>query len=161
FPGPGGQPGFPGPGGQPGFPGPGGQPGFPGPGGQPGGQPQQPPRLVETYETINPALKAMLDRMARRSDKSERVIFISATDMRAARLASRDPEEKDRVLWRVRPVWDLTNLLYEKSERIGVLGTALHMKDQMNYLYKNAMLCPSDTEARTLQADLKKSVAPN
>jgi hypothetical protein len=158
--GPEGQPGFPGAGGRPGFPGPGGQPGFPGPGGQPGGQ-QQPARLVETYETINPALKAMLDRMGRRSDRSERVIFISATDMRAARLVSRDPEEKDRILWRIRPVWDLTNLLHEKTERIGVLGTALLMKDQMNYLYRNAMSCPSDAEAKTLQADLKKVAAPS
>ncbi len=153
--------GFPGAGGPPGFPGAGGPPGFPGAGGQDGGQQQPAQRPAETYETINPALKAMLDRMARRSDKSERVIFISATDMHAARVASRDPEAKDRVLWRVRPVWDLTNLLHEKSERIGVLGTALLMQDQMKYVYRNVMHCPSDAEAKTLEADLKKSVAPD
>src|SRR5262249_50383471 len=131
-------------------------------GGQPDpGAPPPPPPPSDTYVTINPGLKAMLDEMAGQAGESERVIFISATDMGAARVLSRNPEEKDRVLWRGRPVWDVTHMLHEKSERITVLGTGLLMKDQMNYVYKNAMTCSNPDDAKALKADLRDKVAPD
>src|SRR5262249_41878453 len=83
------------------------------------------------------------------------------TDMSAARVLSRNPEEKDRVLWRVRPVWDVTDMLHEKTERITVLGTGLHMKDQMNYVYRNAMACSNPDDAKALRDDLRDKVAPD
>src|SRR5207248_10515620 len=131
-------------------------------GGQPnpGAQPVPPPPS-DAYATINPVLKGMLDEMARQADAGERIIFISATDMGAARVVSRNPEEKDRVLWRVRPVWDVTHMLNEKSERITLLGTGLHMKDQMNYVYKNAMTCSNPDDAKALKKDLSDKVAPD
>ncbi len=131
-----------------------------GQGGQPAAPPP-PPRLAETFSTINPTLKTMLDRMAvKAADSDDRVLFISATDMRAARIVSRAPDDKDRVLWRIRPVWDVTNLMHEKTDRINVLGTTLHMKEQLAYLYKNVMDCGSEAEAGTLKDDLKDAVAP-
>jgi hypothetical protein len=131
-------------------------------GGQPnpGTQPAPPPPS-DAYATINPALKGMLDEMSRQADPAERVIFVSATDMGAARVVSRNPAEKDRVLWRVRPVWDVTNMLDEKSERITILGTGLLMKDQMNYVYKNAMTCSNPDDAKALKKDLRDKVAPD
>src|SRR5262249_7134996 len=75
-----------GPGGQPfPMPGPGGQP-FPLPG--PGGQPPQTSK-PEAYATISPTLRRLLADMERQGGAEEREIFVSATDMRAARIESR------------------------------------------------------------------------
>ncbi|HYT88056.1 MAG TPA: DUF1559 domain-containing protein, partial [Gemmataceae bacterium] len=137
----------------------GGQPKPKGDGGQP---PQQPSRAASgTYATINPVLKATLDRMAARKENSnDKVIFISATEMKFARVVSRQAEDKYRVLWRVKPVWDITNLLDEKTERISVLGSSLQMKDAQSYVFQNTMHCPSDTEANGLKEDVVELAAP-
>jgi hypothetical protein len=121
---------------------------------------QAAPAATDAYVTISPALKAMLDKMGKHAAEDERVIFVSATDMSAARLASRG-DDPQRVLWRVRPVWDITHLLNERKERISVLGTGLLMKDEKNYTYKNALHCPNEKDATALRLELNKQIAPD
>jgi hypothetical protein len=171
FPGKPGEGGFPGSGGGfPGKPGEGG--GFPGggvPGPGEGGGPITPggggpitPGAGDTWATISPTLKSMLDRMATpRANSKDQVLFISATDMRAAKVTSVLPEDAGRVLFRVRPLWDITNLLDERTERIAVLGTSLHMKDQLTYIFSNALNCKSESDARALGVELQDRVAPD
>src|SRR5260370_7441503 len=99
--------------------------------------------------------------MERQGGGQEQVIFVSATDMRAARVESRNPEYKDRALWRVRPVWDVLNLLDGKTDhRLTLLGTTLHTKGSLTYLLENALACPSPANAPSLKPDLRDKPPP-
>src|SRR5262249_769763 len=91
---------------------------------------------LPTFSTIHPELKGRLDKMAARKEGSgDKVIFVSVADLRARVLSGRE-EDKDQVRYRVGPVWDLTNLLDEKKERINILASGLLMKDEFNYVFQ-------------------------
>jgi hypothetical protein len=138
------------------------------PEGQPAGQPQPgqpadpnqppmpPPAARDSYMTIKPTLKAMLERMeSKQADSKDRVLLSFATEMDAALLdTSRSAEYRDTKLWHPRQVWDSTLLLKEKTNRIRWLAAGLHQKEMRVFHYKNEMSCRSENEAKALHKDL-------
>lgn len=132
--------------------------------GKDGKQPDEGPTSTDsndTFMTIEPSLKAMLERMWKvPQDTKDRALYCSATLMKDARIRLRLPNAKERVLWRPRQMWDVTNLLEESNDKIVVLGTAFHQKDKHNYLYQNALECGGATQAKELHKELKDRVAP-
>jgi hypothetical protein len=122
-----------------------------------------PPGTGDSYLTIRPALKAMLDRMESKPAESKaKVLFSTATDMDAARVAGKDDDGKDLLRWRFRQLWDVTNRLEEKSARFGILGTALLLKAKNSkYTYLNGLDCVSEDGAKRLRTDLHDQVAPD
>jgi hypothetical protein len=120
-----------------------------------------PTARVETYVTIKPALKAILDRMeAQGTDGKDKILFSSATELDVARLP--DPaDDKARGLWSPRQVWDVTLLLAERNPRLRALGVSLVQKDYRVFQLRNELLCPHENDARNLQQELAEDIAPD
>jgi hypothetical protein len=116
----------------------------------------------ESWLTIDPALKALLDRLQYVSNPAkEKVYFASATDMASARLdTSRLPEFKDRVLWNPRQLWDITQLLQERKQRIKALGTVLLQRDARIFQYRTELICTQEADAKELHKELREKAAP-
>jgi Protein of unknown function (DUF1559) len=109
----------------------------------------------DTYMTIKPSLKAILDRMEQRGDPKEKVLFSSVTDMDASLVVIDDASYKDRVVRRPREFWDVTLLLYEPKGRIRHLGTSLVQKDALRrYQLRNEIVCGQDIFAQEFQAEM-------
>jgi len=116
---------------------------------------------VETYITIKPALKDILDRMeATGSDGKEKILFSSATDLEAARLPGANPNDKEKVHWSPREVWDLAFWLQNRNPRLRALGVGLSQKDSLIFQYRNEIQCPVDNDARELQKELAEEKSP-
>ncbi len=134
-----------------------------GPEQQPAQTPAPAPPRYEPYMTIQPKLKAMLERMETLADAKDKVLFSSATDLKAAQLDSKLLPVKNRVLWHFRQVWDTTHALEEKTPRLQLLGTTLlMMKKDRTYQYRNELECGKNKEstAKALQKELQDKVAP-
>jgi hypothetical protein len=118
---------------------------------------------VETYTTLKPALKAMLDKMETTQPESrDRVLFSAATEMDAARVDSVRPD--GRLEWRFRETWDVAHALTENPQRLRILGAALILRgrsDPITYVYQNEIDCASSSDARSLKKDLQEKVAPD
>jgi hypothetical protein len=117
---------------------------------------------VEPYAPIAPALKALLVKMETGSaDANNRALFSSVTDMEAARMAS---TPAGRVQWRFRVLWDVAHALPQDPQRLRLMGTALARKaksDLPTFVYVNEFECAGDSEAKTVEKDLKEDVAPD
>ncbi|HWY86555.1 MAG TPA: DUF1559 domain-containing protein, partial [Gemmataceae bacterium] len=121
-----------------------------------------PAARLETYVTIKPALKAMLDRMESTGpDGKYRVLFSSATDLDAARLDGVKPDLKRDFLWFPREIWDVALLLQDRNPRLRVLGVAIVQKDDRVLQIRNDLSCPLDNDARNLQRELAEDIAPD
>ena len=115
----------------------------------------------ETYMTIKPALKTILEHMqSAGSDGKTKVLFSSATDLEAARLPGAPAESKGGMVWYPRQIWDVTLLLQEPNPRLRALGVALVQKDDRSFQLRNELHCPLDNDARNLQAELDDDIAP-
>jgi hypothetical protein len=112
--------------------------------------------LDDSYATIKPNLKAILDRMEFKGPEGkDAVFFSSATDMVASRIDNLPPEYKDRIVRHPRQVWDVTLMLArEPKTRIRTLGTALAHHEQLRYVYRNEMSCLQEADAKELQKEL-------
>src|SRR5581483_11994322 len=65
----------------------------------------------ESYMTIKPVLKALLEKMETKPpDAADMFWFSTATEMDAARMVTKSPEFRDRLMWMPRQVWDMTYL---------------------------------------------------
>jgi len=111
-----------------------------------------------TYMTINPELKKLLDQV--RAGKGP-VLFCTATDMKAATLKSNNPLYQGQVQWKLRQFWDVTNLIEERADRINLLAVALCKKDQSHFQFVNALVCATENNAKALGTDLLDEAAPN
>src|SRR5207302_7693502 len=121
---PGEQPGGPGDPGKRPMPGEPGGPGDPGgkKPGDPGGDLPRPgggtdPYRSEAYLTVQPALRDLLLRMEVKGD-GERVLFSSACHVWAAILRGTNADDFGKITFRTRAMWDVINLLDEKSDRL-------------------------------------------
>ncbi len=127
-------------------------------------QGQQPPTAArsETWLTIDPALKEVLDRLQTRANEArDKVLFASATDLIAARIdTSRVLELKNRVIWHPRQVWDITLLLEERKPRIKTLGAALVQRETRTFQYRSELVCTQEPEARDVHKALVEKAAP-
>lgn len=122
------------------------------------------PRFVglDTYMTVKPRLKEVLDRMEGKDNPKHRVLFSSATEMNSAKIdTSRIPEFRERIIWRPRLFWDITYMLQEKTPRIAYLGTSLLQRDQSGFGFRNELTCASDVDAKALTKQFKESTAPD
>ncbi len=188
---PGGQPPIPGgqppiPGGQP--PLPGGQPTFPGqpsvgqlptpgqpsagqiptlpgqsPDPTPGTTPPNPAEQLrsETYMTIKPSLKAMLDKMEARPENSkDKILFSAAVDLDAARINTSNPEFKDLVVRQPRQFWDVTLMLTERKPRMRLLGMALIQKEKSHLHYRNQITCAQEQDAKEFHKEILDVAGP-
>src|SRR5262249_11978422 len=127
-----------------------------------GGEPQPvqgDPLKTEPYLTIRPALRDMLLRVETKGD-GEKLLFSSATHLKAAKLTSPNPDEAGRITFRTRPIWDVVNLLDEKTDRLDYGGMAMVTKDATAYTFRNALTCGTDAETRQLHRDLTEGAAP-
>jgi uncharacterized protein (TIGR03067 family) len=115
----------------------------------------------DTYMTIKPTLKAIMDRMeARGVDGKDKVLLSSATDMDACILPDiRSPEFKNKTPRKARQFWDVTLLLEEPKARIRHLGTALVQRDTLKYRLRNEIICGVEDDARNVTKDLNDRVA--
>src|SRR5262249_21085738 len=87
--------------------------------------------------------------------------FTSPPDMTAAHLdTAKIPELKDRVLWHPRQLWDITQLLEERKQRIKAMGTALMQRDTRHFQYRAELICTADAEAKELRKELVEKAAP-
>jgi hypothetical protein len=141
--------------------GPGGpdQPDQPGPGGPAEVQPPRDPYKSESYLTIKPALRDMLLRVEKRAE-GEKLLFSSATYLRSALMRSKHADDFGRIRFRLRPIWDVVNVLEEKTDRIEYVGNALLMRDFTTYCFQNDLSCGTDAEAKKLQTDLYEVAGP-
>ncbi|MCI0743698.1 MAG: DUF1559 domain-containing protein [Gemmataceae bacterium] len=124
-----------------------------------GGQPPAPQTVVlasDTYMTIKPSLKAVLDRMEATSAPNEKVLFSSATDMDAAKVSVKTPDGRTKNHWQGRQVWDVSLMLQERNPRIRTLGVALVQRTDRIFRLKNEMSCPVDGDARDIDKAMRE-----
>ena len=115
----------------------------------------------QTYLTIKPELKAILDRMeSRGASGKDKVYFSSATDMNAALIEIKLPDLKDTVVRKPRQFWDVTLMLFERKPRVRYLGTGLVQHETLQYQLRNELSCTQDLDAKEFQQDLGGRVAP-
>ncbi len=117
------------------------------------------PSAGDTYMTIHPTLKEILDRMESRGpDGKDKVLFSSATDMIANCSVIKPPEFKYSVPRLPRQFWDVTLLLHETKPHIHFLGTALVQRDTLKYRLRNEITCGVDTDATDIAGQLNNRV---
>ncbi len=115
---------------------------------------------ADTYMTIKPSLKAILDRMESRGpDGKDKVLLSSATDMDANVLDIKSPEFKYSQPRKARQFWDVTLLLNETKPRIRFLGTALVQRDTLKYRLRNEITCGEEIFAKDIATQLNERVA--
>jgi hypothetical protein len=121
--------------------------------------PQPPALALDSYMTIMPTLKALLERMvAKPTDSKDRVLYSFATELDAAVIdTSRIPEFRDRKLWQPRPVWDATLLLKERTNRMRWLAGGLQQKETRVFHYKNEIQCRVENDAKGVHKDLMEA----
>jgi len=115
----------------------------------------------ETYTTLKPALKAMLDKLEKLPpDSADRVLFSAVTDLEAARIDA----PPGRVGWRFRPIWDVAHALLEDPQSARLLGASLIRKGKSEpaaYRYLNEIECASTADGRSVGKGLEEMVAPD
>ncbi len=118
----------------------------------------------KTYLSVRPSLRKVLRRMEKRStdeNESRKVIFVSATDMDAARVGAQEEDfgVTKPVLWQFRQVWDVTQVLEEDSG-IMLLGTSLYLGSKTAKLH-NEITCADPSDARDLKNTLQQDSLPH
>jgi Protein of unknown function (DUF1559) len=112
----------------------------------------------DTYLTIKPDLKMILDRLENRSpDGKNKVLLSSATDMKANIVEANIP---NFVARRPRQFWDVSILLYETKPRIVTLGTSLVQRDTLKYQLRNELTCAEEVDAKEFQAQMIENTSP-
>ena len=117
---------------------------------------------TETYMTIHPQLKEALDRVeAQNRKKPGEVWFSSATTLNEfARLDPTNPLLENRILWKMRQVWDVTALLKRTKAKVHFLGTAFLRKSYKDYALHNVLLCSDEEEAKEVKTELQDDSSP-
>jgi Protein of unknown function (DUF1559) len=101
------------------------------------------------YSTLDPSLKAMLDRIETKAEPNDRILYSTATRAAAALLTKLPLEHKDKSLWRPRQIWDLTALYEEpKTPRLRTIGSGLFERGPRGYHYHSFLECNKEPEAR-------------
>lgn len=125
---------------------------------QPPSSPMTPtPSSSATYMTINPRLKAMLQRMEPRGVKGGKALWRSATELNMAR-STKNP--KAPVQSQLRHIWDVTQLVQRRKTPILVLGTSLHKRADRVYHFQNGMDCTSENDAKAFGEELLEQAVP-
>jgi hypothetical protein len=117
------------------------------------------PFTTQPYLTVKPALREMLGHMES-SAPGQKVLVSSATHLRSAAIRGKEGDGAGTVGYRVRPFWDIVNLLDEQTDRIEYVGMALATKDVSGYTFNNTLACNTGTEAQQLQTDINDIVGP-
>jgi hypothetical protein len=125
--------------------------------GDPEKQPPPEPVGPQSYVTIKRALREMLLRVENKAE-GEKLLFSSATYLEPARM--KQPDEFGNKIFRTRPIWDVVNLLDERTDRLEHVAMSMVMRDKTAYVFRNNLTCRSDAEARQLQRDLYEKVGP-
>ncbi|MBI3411281.1 MAG: DUF1559 domain-containing protein [Planctomycetes bacterium] len=106
----------------------------------------------DTFMTIKPALKEMLDKMrASTAGSKDILLYCSASEVGALTLNALDAGGRSRD---PRRFWDVLQVVHERKARMHILGTALIQKDSKNFRMKNEVACEADGDAK----DLKKTM---
>lgn len=124
-----------------------------------GGKPKQAPTTLksDTFMTITPTLKDMLDKMeAKAEDSKDQMLVTSATDLGAFQVKSFDLRTGSND---PRRVWDVTRVVEDPSLRLELLGTALIQKDTRVYRLRNEVVCVAETDAKELAKILSEQSA--
>jgi hypothetical protein len=111
--------------------------------------------------TIHPTLREILLRVESRPE-TDKLLFSVATDMRAAMLRSPNPEDGNKIFFQTRAIWDVVNLLDERTDkdRLYAVGSSMVMKRATAYQMQNTLICNSEPDARLLQRDLFDFAGP-
>ena len=117
---------------------------------------QAPASRTESYVTIKPSLKVILDAMQVVRGK-EKLLYASATDL-DARITPGPADSRVKVAWQPRTVWDVTQLLPERNPPLR--PSALVQRDGRTFAMRNDLYCPLDNDARYLQQELADEAAP-
>jgi hypothetical protein len=118
------------------------------------------PTKAFAYMTLRPALRDLLIRVETKGRDSDKLLFSASSYLRAAMSRSKNPDDFGRVTFRSRFIWDVVNLLDEKTDRIEHVAMAMMMRDVSVYLFQNLLTCSSDSETRQLGSDVMDSAAP-
>lgn len=122
-----------------------------------------PPPVVrsQSYLTVKPNLKAVLDRLEAKSEANpEKVLFSTASEMDKARLTATPAEWRDKFVWRARQVWDPASVLEDRKPRIVIGGNSLLLKEFRAYQYRIEFECAKENDARDLLKDVDEVMAP-
>ncbi|MGF1578727.1 MAG: hypothetical protein ACFCD0_05125 [Gemmataceae bacterium] len=114
-----------------------------------------------TFLTISPELRSVLKKAETIGDDSEDgVLYSSATDLYAA--GQRGGTLDRSGLWRVRHMWDVTNVMEDRPEdHVKVMAVAIHkQKGSTKFRFENVLLCRSEKRAEQLQETLREKIAP-
>jgi hypothetical protein len=127
---------------------------------QPREEPSTPP--TELYMTIDPDLKKVLDKVEDiAKTRSSKLLFSSATLLTSDALRETgNPLLQNQFLWKMRQMWDVTALLEESKPKLDVLGVALIQKDHEHFIYRNALICRDEDEAREVKSELLDTAVP-
>ena len=122
-------------------------------------QPPRDPYKSDAYLTVKPALREMLLRVEKLAE-GEKLLFSSASYLRSALMRSKNADDFGRIRFRLRPLWDVVNVLEEKTDRIEYVANALIMRDFTTYCFQNGLACGTEAEAKKLQTDLYEVAGP-
>ncbi len=114
----------------------------------------------DPFSTIRPELKSLLDGFKPKGADPAKVLFTSATIMSAAETSGVLPDQRGLVLYRPRPIWDVTCLLEEHKKRITYLGCCLTQKNATTFRYENILRCQEVSEANDLKSEIDTKVRP-
>jgi hypothetical protein len=99
--------------------------------------------LADTYLTIDSRLAEFL--RERGLEDNEKVLFKSAILHQSASKAFKQ-------------AWDITNWFAEEPKAVEVIGSALIKVDDLNYIYRNGLLCKNKDRAGDLQTELEGAI---
>lgn len=112
---------------------------------------------TDTYMTLHPDMKALLDRMeSLKPDSDEKIWYSSATNMSAARL----PTGKGQAHWQAGLLWDVSALLAERPVRLSMLGSGLVQKEARIFQLRQELATPQEADAKDVHKELFDHGAP-
>src|SRR5206468_12063283 len=115
------------------------------------------PFRSEPYLTLKLGLRDMLMRVEAKK-QPEKLLFSSASYLRAAVVRGKNPEDARKLAFRTRPMWDVVNILGAKADRIEHVGMSLLSKGVMSYSFRNS-LASSDGNNLPLHHELVEHAA--
>jgi Protein of unknown function (DUF1559) len=118
------------------------------------------PTKAFAYLTLRPPLRDILIRAEVKNRESDKLLFSASSHLRAAMSRSKNPDDFGRLTFRTRFIWDVVNLLEEKTDRIEHVGMAMLMRDISVYQFNNLLTCSTTSEARQLSNDVTEHAAP-
>lgn len=118
---------------------------------------------TKSYLTIKPKLREMLDRLeAKPGETPEKPLFCTATELEPVRVPANllSPDERGKMIWRGKQIWDLASMLDERKPRLTFAGSALIQRDARSFQYRSEFECAEEKEAKSVLKFVDETIAP-